>query len=63
MLTLWIIILLKCDLTVPVQVFFTASVTLLLMSRDILPQKEFTGTNRKFEDMTQLTKDWIGLHH
>lgn len=56
------ITLLKRDLTVLVQFLFTTLVTLLLMSMDVLPQKEFTGTKRKLEGMTQPIKGWICLH-
>jgi len=56
------ITLLKCDLTVLIQFLFTISVTLLLVSVDVLPQKEFTRTKQKFEDMTQPIKGWICFH-
>lgn len=35
------------------QILFTILVRLLLMSVDILSQKEFTRTKRKFEGLTQ----------
>lgn len=38
------------------QILFTILIALLLMSVDILSQKEFTRTKRKFEGLTQSIK-------
>lgn len=48
--------LLKCVLTVLVQILFTVLVTLLLMSVNNLYEKEFTRTKKKFEGLTQSVK-------
>lgn len=55
-LSLCMLTLLKCVLTVLVQILFTVLVTLLLMSVDNLYEKEFTRTKKKFEGLTQSVK-------